>query len=148
MRYVIINIFMLLLSATAVLSCSVGMLNEPEMNPGPMEQYITVTGSASDIETGEPIEEVKITLHAAEKFTDDSSFLTYKTTYTDNSGNFSINMGPFMSAASFTISAEDPNGVYENATHEIPLVTWDFDYNISEGTFFVNGCDFHLKKVK
>ncbi len=146
MRNVIINIFMLLLSATAVLSCSVGIMNEPAMNPGAMEQYITVTGSASDIETGSPIEEIKITLHASENFADGQSFLTYKSSYTDNNGKFSINMGPFTSATSFTLSAEDPNGIYERATHDIPLVTWDFDYNISEGTFFVNGCDFHLKK--
>ncbi len=146
MRNVLKNILVLLLSSTAVLSCSVGMVNDPALAPG-MDLSITVTGTASDIDTNWPLEEIRIILHAEEAISNGTELLIDKTTYTDNNGRFSITMEGFRSPTSFTISADDPNGVYGGAQIKIPLVTWDFDYNISGGTFYVNDCNFHLKKM-
>ncbi len=144
----IIHTFMLLLFATAVLSCDAGILKEASTTPTEDGYSITVTGTASDIESKLPIEEIRITLKAMEQAADGKTRESEMSAYTDNSGKFAIVMSGFRSPTSFTIYAEDPQNIYQKATHEIPLVTWGYDYSYSGGTFFVNGCDFHLKRAK
>ncbi len=141
---IITSIFTLLLFATAVLSCSV---KDFDKIPGE-ELSITVTGTASDIDTGLPVEEIKITLHSSEDVVENDKVISEKSVYTDNDGKFTIMMSGFSEPSSFTITAEDSNGIYESDIHEIPLVTWESEYNVSGGMFFVNGCDFYLKKIQ
>ncbi len=136
---------MLLLFATAVLSCSV-IMNDA-MAPGTDELSVTVTGTASDIVSGVPIEEIKIILHCSDEVVEKDEPIIEKSAYTDDSGKYSIRMSGFSKPVSFLVIAEDPNGVYEPSVLEIPLVDWDSDYSVENGTFFVNGCDFHLKKA-
>ncbi len=142
MRKYIIHILMLLLSATAVLSCDVGMNHDMNMNGG--AHTITVIGTASDIDTGKAIEEIKITLNASEEGNNPAN----KSAYTDNQGKYTISMSGFTKPAKFTITAEDPKGIYGSSTHEISLVKWDFTYSSEDGNFFVNGEDFYLKKAR
>ncbi len=137
MKKYIMNTLMLLLSVTAALSCDKERM--------PEECAITVTGTASDIITNLPIKEIKLTMYALENGNYEK--ISIQTAYTDYDGRFIIEMSGFRSPTSFTIKAEDPNGVYGISTHEIPLVTWSSSYNISQGTFYVNECDFYMKKV-
>ncbi len=141
----ILKIFILLLSATAVLSCSAGPMDMNDISG--KERSITITGTASDIDTGRPIQDIRLTMYALENDEDDNKFSTENTS-TDNSGKFIIKMTGFKNPTSFMIRAEDPNGIYETGTHEIPLVKWSSSYNVSHGTFYVNGCDFHLKRAE
>ncbi len=146
MKKFLFNIFILLFSATAVLSCTVAMdmsMREEEM--ADMVLSITVTGTTSDVDTNKPIKGIRLTMYALETGNYESLF-TSETVYTDDSGKFVIKMSGFRNPASFTIKAEDPAGTYEASKHEIPLVTWDSSYSFSHGTFYVNGCDFHMKK--
>ncbi len=129
---------LLLLCATAALSCSAGL--EFDMSDAKIERSITVIGTASDIDTKKPIEEIKVTLHPAH------SDIESKSSYTDNQGKFTITIDGFTKPTSFTISAEDPKGIYESSTHEISLVTWDLNYSSPDGNFFVNEEHFYLKK--
>ncbi len=143
------HIILLLLLATAVLSCSVGLSFEMDMNPpenhgNPFS--LTVSGTASDVSTSLPLEEIKITLHAAEPVSENDEYIYKTSAYTNNKGKFSIKMDGFTHPTSFYITAEDPNGIYDSAKHEIPLVSWDSNYNMSDNVFFINGCDFFLKK--
>ncbi len=129
---------MLLLAMTAALSCNKDII--------PEECAITVTGTASDLITNQPIEEIKLTMYALENGNYEK--ISIQTTYTDDDGKFTLEMSGFKNPTSFTIKAEDPDGEYEISTHEIPLVTWSSSYNISQGTFYVNECDFYMKKAK
>ena len=88
-----LNILILLLASTAVLSCSdvdSDIFERPDE-----ELVISISGTASDLSTGEPIEEIKITVHAAEYGDKDNVNLVSKTTYTDNTGRFSISAEGF-----------------------------------------------------
>ncbi len=143
MHKYIIRAMVLLLAATAVLSCSAEM--GPLEDSDNKEFSITVTGAVSDLETNKPIRDIQITMYALES-NDDESKLTISHESTDESGNFTINMTGFRNPASFTIKAEDPDGIYESSTHEIPLVKWTSSYNVSRGTLYVNDCNFYLSE--
>ena len=145
MKRFISNIIILLLASTAVLSCSLNMDIINDMTNADRDTYmLVVTGTASDLNTGEPIEEIKISLHAAEHGGSGEGTLVSKTTYTDNSGRFSISAEGFKSETTCLITAEDPNGKYNKASQEINI-TWS-NINMVDGTFYVNDCSFYLEK--
>ncbi len=135
---------MLLLFATAVLSCE----HMDEVSPpGSDNLSVTVTGTVSDKETKRPVEEIRITLHSSDEIIENGKVISSKTVYSDNDGTFTVIMGGYSNPVSFIVMAEDPNGVYESVEIKLPLVTWESDYNVSDGMFYVNGCNFHLEKA-
>lgn len=153
MKRNILNIFILLLFTTAVLSCSEMMPMEPslndDMNEKPASFTLIISGTASDKNEAFPLEEIKITLHAAEIADGQEAELFTKTTYTDNRGKFTLSAEGFTKPVSCIITAEDPNGEYTSWTHEIPLISWDSSYNMTpDGTCFINDCDFFLEKAE
>lgn len=147
MKRHILNILILLLASTAVLSCSAGMVNELETPKEATGRYkLVISGSVSDMESALPLEDIRIVMRSVEK-TDDANPKEYSyTAYTDNKGTFTINIGGFNNPVSVELEAEDPNGMYNPARHDIPLITWDSDYNMAGGTFFINDCNFYLEK--
>lgn len=146
MRRHILNILILLLASTAVLSCSAGMVNELESIKGQTGYKLVISGSVSDMESSEPLEDIRIVMRSVER-TDEANPKEFShTAYTDNKGTFTINIGGFSSPISVVLEAEDPNDMYKPARHEIPLITWDSDYNMDRGTFFINDCNFYLEK--
>ena len=138
----VFNIFILLLFSTAVLSCSEGPISE--FQPSEEELEIVISGAVSDIQTGKPLEEVKITLHAAEFGGNDNVNLVSKTTYTDNTGKYSVSAQGFTYITTCLVTAEDPNGVYVDSSQEI-MVTWTAP-NMHGNTFFVNDINFYLER--
>lgn len=136
------NIFILLLLSTAVLSCSMEIMGENQVSDEELE--ILISGTASDIQTGEPLEEIKITLHAAEFGGKDNVNLVSKTTYTDNTGKYSVSAKGFTYITTCLVTAEDLNGVYSDSSQEI-MVTWTAP-NMQGNTFFVNEINFYLER--
>ncbi len=137
-----INTIMLLLLATAVLSCSPGMAFDmmEEADSIGRQFPVEISGHVTDIDTGEALEEIRITVHANK---DGETFQT-KTVYTGNDGKFSIVLQFDSYATTIVAIADDLNGKYAASKHEI-LVSWNEIYSV-EGVFRINGCDFHLKK--
>ncbi len=133
----------LLFISTAVSSCDAGLKDSHSEDSCGIEHAITVTGTASDKETGLPVAQIRIIIQASENGMDADN-KPRETTYTNLDGQFSITMSGFRNPTAFKITAEDPNGIYDSATHEIPLITWNYDYSTSGGTFYLNKCDFHL----
>lgn len=138
----VFNILILLLVSTAVLSCSAEPMSEYQ--PSEEELEIVISGAVSDILTGEPLEEVKITLHAAEFGGNDNVNLISKTTYTDNTGKYSVSAKGFTYITTCLVTAEDPNGEYVESSQEI-MVTWTAP-NMQGNTFFVNDINFYLER--
>jgi len=112
----------------------------------PNDYNLLISGSASDKETSIPIEEIKITLTATEKTPDGRTTHHEKSAYTDNDGVFTLKINGFKGHVTAVLTADDPNGKYKSATHEIPLITWDSSYNMSGNDFFINDCSFYLEK--
>lgn len=147
-RNIFKHILILLLSATAVLSCSEYLKADLD-DPSDKEGYaVVISGTASDMDTSIPIEEIRITLKATEKLGNGKKKSYEKSSYTDNNGVFTIEVEGFMNSISVDLKAEDPNGIYQSATHEIPMISWDSSYNMAGNRFFVNECSFYLEKVK
>lgn len=107
---------------------------------------LVISGTASDLDSGLPLEEVKITLLSKETLPKGKILYTEKSAYTDNNGMFKLQADNFHFTISVTVTAEDPNGNYMNATHEVQQISWDSSYNMHGGTFYINDCNFHLKK--
>ena len=138
----VFNIFILLLVTTAVLSCSEGLLSESQ--PSEEELEIVISGAVSDILTGEPLEDIKICLHAAEFGDNENVNLVSKTSYTDNSGKYTVSAIGFTYITTCLITAEDPNGKYADSSQEV-MVTWTAP-NMQGNTFYVNDINFYLER--
>ncbi len=146
MKKHIIYILMLLLFSTAVLSCTAF---DAEMSPtdpeGPdMEFALSISGTVSDIENPEiKPEDIRITINAMQR-----DVIVYtKTAYTDNKGKFMLSLDGFRKPSSIVATAKDMKGVYKSSTHEM-LISWDAYYNIKNGVFYLNECNFHLEKAE
>lgn len=142
MNKLILNILILLLASTAVSSCSVEGVGSVQ-SPNDTLTF-SISGTASDLLTGAPLEEIKITVHAAEYGSKDHLNLVSKSTYTDNTGRFTISAEGFINTTTCLVTAEDPNGIYADASQEIKI-SWSAP-NMQGNTFFVNDCDFYLEK--
>lgn len=151
MKKHLINIVILLLSATAVLSCSASDAepSSPDIAPDTDGTWgLVISGTASDKNEAFPLEGMKITLHTAAITEDAEDELFTKTVYTGNRGGFTLEAKGFTTPISCIIMAEDPDGVYASYTHEIPLITWDSSYNMMAGVYYINDCDFYLEKAE
>ena len=147
MKRHILNILILLLASTAVLSCSAGILNEtdaPQSQTGSFK--LVISGSVSDMESAAPLEDIRIVMRSVEKIGGINLEEQTHTAYSDSKGTFTINMGGFHNPVSVELETNDPKGIYKHAKHEIPLITWDSSYNMSGNTFFINDCNFYLEK--
>ncbi len=159
MKHIINIVILLLLSATAVLSCDARLMELPptadddggyyQPEPDGTASYsLVISGMAIDVRDSRCLEEIKITVTALEQTGEDSTKEHTVITYTDNSGLYSMKMEGFENPVSCTVTAEDPNGLYGPGTHEIPSIEWDSDYNMQDHIFFVNNCDFYLSKTE
>lgn len=147
MKRHILNILILLLASTAVLSCSAGILNEtdaPQSQTGSFK--LVISGSVSDMESAAPLEDIRIVMRSVEKIGGINLEEQTYTAYSDSKGTFTINMGGFDNPVSVELEANDTDGIYKPAKHEIPLITWDSSYNMNGDTFFINDCNFYLEK--
>ncbi len=151
-KHIAEKIFILLLSATAVLSCSAAFENEiapPDSNYDGTGFSLTASGTVSDIDDNKPLGNIKVTIVASEK-TFPYETVTSKNTYTDTEGKYAIRIGVFTEPTSFSITAEDPDRVYYLPTspYAIPRISWDSDYTMENNVFYVNQCNLFLKKLQ
>lgn len=125
-------------------SCSTGL--EPVEDLETTGYTIVISGTAADINTTEPLENVKITLYAAEISDMGDVSLVNKSVYTDNRGKFQLTEDGFDKMISCKITAEDQTSTYASSTQEM-IVTWSGpSFNPETGTFYVNDVNFYLRK--
>ena len=144
MKKAIVYILSAVLLTAFTASCSTGL--EPVEDLANTGYTIVISGTAADISTTEPLENVKITLHAAEVVESGEGALESKSVYTDNRGRFSLEMGGFIRMISCVVTAEDQSGTYASATQEMKISWSGPSFNQETGTFYVNNLDFYLKK--
>ncbi len=137
----IIHTFILLLSATAVLSCSAAFDIESSYDAGyPLE----ISGTVTDADTGAPLEEIRINVQAIHQET----VLHTKTVYTGDNGKFTVFLAfdNFEDPTIFVATAGDKDGKYRTGRHEM-IISRNAVYNIDKGVFYIS-CDFHLQKAE
>lgn len=130
---------------TAVSSCS--EFSNPDLVIGEKAKNLFISGVAVDINTGDPIEEIQVTLTATELYDSHEGRVVSKSTYTNNYGLFTIASEGFTKPLVCTVKAEDPNGIYLPATSQKVMVSWNgMAYDEASNTFFVNECNFYMEK--
>lgn len=135
---------MLLSVATAALSCSKEMPYNPD-NESPYT--IVVTGTASDKSDGTPLQEIKITLYAAEQaYGEDISIRTTEAN-TDSNGHYTLTMDGFKEPVSCTVAASDPKNIYSTTQQELRISWSGTSFDEYTGYFYVNDCDFYMEKM-
>lgn len=141
----LLTLTLLAISAT---SCSLALLSdESEKLDGDLK--IVVTGVASDVVSNTPLTGIKITFSAYKENSISILPLASQTVYTNSDGIYTIQAEGFSEAITCTITAESieqDEVEYEEITSKI-VVTWSGDsFDEETGTFFVNDCNFQLKK--
>lgn len=144
MKKVVIYILSAVLLTAFTASCSTGL--EPVEDLANTGYTIVIAGTAADITTTEPLENVKITFHATEVVESGEGMVESKSVYTDNRGRFTLEMGGFVRMISCIVTAEDQSGTYASATQEMKISWSGPSFNQETGTFYVNNLDFYLKK--
>lgn len=137
---------MLLSITTAALSCS---MESPANTDLPNENFYTVvvSGTASDKGNGTPLKGIRIRLHAAEIVSGSDGEVRTTTIYTDERGYFTLTADGFTRPISCTITAEDSNGIYGFARHDLNISWSGTSFDEYTGYFYVNDCDFYMEKL-
>ncbi|MBR5835381.1 MAG: hypothetical protein IKY66_04365 [Bacteroidales bacterium] len=136
-----------LVSATSM-SCSLAFLSEDETHlDGDMR--LVVNGVVSDVATNTPISDIKITFSAFAENSLSVLPLIRKTAYTDSNGEYSVEAAGFSESITCIMTAEsteDRKQQYESMESVI-VVTWNGNsFDERNNTFYVNDCNFQMKK--
>ncbi len=135
---------MLLSVAMAALSCSKGLPYEPYDKAS---YTIVVSGTASDKSDGTPLQNIGITLYAAEKAAGKEAVISTTEVRTDNNGSYTLTLGGFSKPISASITASDPTGTYGTSQQEIRISWNGTSFDEYTGYFYVNDCDFYMEKL-
>ena len=146
-RTFIAYIAALLSVATAVLSCSKESFDVmPDMEDGVLPaKSILITGSVSNME-GQALEDIKITFKAYPKDDVNAAPISTETSYSNSKGTFSIMADGADMDLICSVSAEDPDGLYESLSKQI-FISWKgVSFDASNNLYIVNDCSFVLNR--
>lgn len=144
MKLLFVNMTMLLLTSIVALSC----YKEPVKAEQQEVNYtLVLSGTASDKETSDPLEGIKITIYAAGLSAITEGNTIIKSTHTDSRGFFTMSVNGFTEEISCTLTSEDLNGIYGYSNQNLKI-SWSgpsFDHHTN--FFYVNDCNFYLDKI-
>lgn len=139
----LIKILALTILTLTSASCSMALLNDEESSLNG-EFTISVNGIVSDVETNEPLKGIKVTFSAYEENSISVIPLITRSVYTNPLGIYSFKVKGFSEPVTCEIKAECED--YETMTNKI-VVTWTGNsFDPEENTFYVNDCNFQMKK--
>lgn len=144
------RILILVLSAASQISCSLALLNSDE---AALDGNCTViiSGAVSDLESNSPVTGIRITFAAYPENMLYPLPLITKTAYSDSNGLYSVEAFGFSDVITCKVTAESVDHKalpYEKSVNEI-LIQWSGEgFDEETMTFFVNNCNFQLKKTE
>lgn len=144
----LLKILAVTIFATMSLSCSMALLSDEEAALNG-EFTIAVNGVVSNVVTNAPLEGMKITFEAFDENSLSVMPLITLTDKTDSKGVYTIRAYGFSDSVTCIITAESTNdtGQYETMTNKV-VVTWSGNsFDPENKTFFVNDCNFQMKRA-
>lgn len=135
---------MLLSVSMAALSCSQEL---PDNQYDKSSYTIAVSGTASDKSEGTPLQNIEITLYAAESLAGEEINVRTTEVMTDSNGSYTLTLGGFTNPISCTITAGDPDNIYGGSPQELRISWSGTSFDEYTGYFYVNNCDFHMEKL-
>ena len=142
------KILALTLLAAISASCSMAFLSDEE---AAMDGDLTlvITGVVSDVVTNAPVSDIKVTFSAfAENSLSVLPMISTNAT-TDSKGIYTVEVFGFSAPVTCTLTAESTEltaNEYETMTNKI-VVNWSgSSFDNASRTFYVNDCNFQMKK--
>lgn len=147
MRFFIKTTIALLSISAAVCSCTMAPFDIDTMVNN-AEGRILITGTVSELETAQPLKNIRITFKAYPAGESGAVPLITDETWSKENGVYAIAVPGHWMPLRCTIIAEDMSSAYEGQMHEIS-VTWSgTSYDKKHNSFIVNDCNFQLQKVR
>ena len=133
----------LLLTSTAVLSCSVGAYDMMESPDTDMPRSIFISGTVSD-QNGNALEGISVTFHVYPYDDSSTSPLFTETVYTNSLGIYTHRCIGIGTPIRCIVAASDLQEFYQSQMIEV-IVSWTGDaFDQETNTFVVNDCNFIL----
>ena len=137
------KILALTILAVTSASCSMALLNDEE-SALDGDHRIIVTGVASDVATNKPLTDITVTFSAFAENSLSVLPLASKTVTTDSKGVYTVEAFGFSEPVTCTLTAEGEG--YAAMANKI-VVTWTGStFDSTSKTFYVNDCNFQMKK--
>lgn len=142
------KILALTLLAAISASCSMAFLGDEE---AAMDGDLTlvITGVVSDVKTNEPVSDIKVTFSAFAENSLSVLPMTSMTATTDSKGIYTVEIFGFSKPVTCTLTATSTDQTadeYETMTNKI-VVNWrGSSFDNANRTFYVNDCNFQMKK--
>lgn len=144
----LLRILAVTIFAATTLSCSMALLNDEEAHLDG-EFTITVNGIVSNVVTNAPLKGIKITFEAFDEGSLSVMPLITLSDMTDSKGVYTITAKGFSDPVTCMITAEstEETGQYETLTNKV-VATWSGNsFDPESKTFFVNDCNFQMKRA-
>ncbi len=144
MRQNIIKIFIAVLVSTAAVSCASEdgiLIFDMELNTKEID--FEISGMVTDKATEKPLENIKILVQAY----DSSNNLYTQTAYTESDGKYWLLFDGKNRPSTIIVQTEDRNGEYESGKLDL-VINYKSDINVKDGIFYINNCNFYLKKTE
>ena len=113
------------------------------------DMRIVINGVVSDFVTNAPISDIKVTFSAYAENSLSVLPIASTTVMTNSQGIYTIEMFGFSDPVTCTVTAESTDHTadeYETMTNKI-VVNWSgTSFNADTRTFYVNDCNFQMKK--
>ena len=142
------KILALTLLAAISASCSMAFLGDEE---AAMDGDLTlvITGVVSDVMTNEPVSDINVTFSAFAENSLSVLPMTSMTATTDSKGIYTVEIFGFSRPVTCTLTATSTDQTadeYETMTNKI-VVNWrGSSFDNTSRTFYVNDCNFQMKK--
>lgn len=135
----------LLLTSTAVLSCSAGAYDMMASPDAEMPRSILISGAVSD-QSGNTLEDIAVTFQAYPIDDSSASPLFSVTEYTNSLGVYTLRCAGIDTPVRCIIAANDQKQAYQSQINEV-IVSWTGDaFDQETNTFVVNNCNFILAR--
>lgn len=135
----------LLLTSTAVLSCSAGAYDMMASPDAEMPRSILISGAVSD-QSGNTLEDISITFQVYPYDDSSASPIFSETAYTNSLGIYTLRCVGIDTPVRCIVAANDPKQAYQSQINEV-IVSWTGDaFDQETNTFVVNNCNFILAR--
>lgn len=107
------------------------------------EGTVIISGVVSDKATTRPIKDMKIIFEA---YTTRGKLIDSKTVYSSSDGTYTVESSGYTSEINCILKASDSSDTYAESTVELNVDWNGSPFNKATRTFFVNNCNFYMKR--